>query len=59
MASRYNIHADRKYTIAVVGGGIGGLCTVIGLLHQGVPVEIYEGDLLSIHSHTILSLIHI
>lgn len=43
MAPQYELHPDRKYSIAVVGGGIGGLCTAIGLLHQGVPVEIYEG----------------
>ncbi|KAK3615416.1 hypothetical protein LTR56_026603 [Elasticomyces elasticus] len=42
MAPHYEVNADRKYSIAVVGGGIGGLCTVIGLLHQGVPVEVYE-----------------
>ena len=36
--------SERKYSIAVVGGGIGGLCTAIGLLQQGVPVEIYEGE---------------
>ncbi|KAF2766321.1 FAD/NAD(P)-binding domain-containing protein [Teratosphaeria nubilosa] len=42
MAPQYNINPDRKYSIAVVGGGIGGLCTAIGLLHQGVPVQIYE-----------------
>lgn len=44
MAPKYNIHPDRKYSIAIAGGGIGGLCTAIGLLHQGVPVEIYEGQ---------------
>lgn len=43
MAPTYEVNADRRYSIAVVGGGIGGLCTAIGLLHQGVPVEIYEG----------------
>ncbi|KAK4549296.1 hypothetical protein LTR36_007755 [Oleoguttula mirabilis] len=42
MAPEYEQHPERKYSIAVVGGGIGGLCTAIGLLHQGVPVEIYE-----------------
>ncbi|KAK5172726.1 uncharacterized protein LTR77_002846 [Saxophila tyrrhenica] len=42
MAPQYQINADRRYSIACVGGGIGGLCTTIGLLHQGVPVEIYE-----------------
>ncbi|KAK4612055.1 6-methylsalicylic acid decarboxylase atA [Fulvia fulva] len=32
----------RNYSIAVVGGGIGGLCTAIGLLHQAINVTIYE-----------------
>lgn len=45
MALESKPDAERKYSIAVVGGGIGGLCTVIGLLQQGVPVEIYEGGL--------------
>jgi len=44
MAPKYDVHPDRKYSIAVVGGGIGGLCTVIGLLHQGIPVQVYEGN---------------
>ncbi|KAI7615539.1 hypothetical protein KC319_g19667, partial [Hortaea werneckii] len=42
MKPNYEVNKDRKYSVAVVGGGIGGLCTAIGLLHQGVPVEIYE-----------------
>ncbi|GAB7361289.1 hypothetical protein MBLNU230_g1349t1 [Neophaeotheca triangularis] len=42
MAPNYQIDQNRKYSIAVVGGGIGGLCTTIGLLRQGVPVEVYE-----------------
>lgn len=33
---------DRDWTIAVVGGGIGGLCTAIGLLRQGIKVQVYE-----------------
>ena len=43
MAPRYDLDPGRKYSIAVVGGGIGGLCTAIGLLHHGVDCEIYEG----------------
>ncbi|KAK0781918.1 hypothetical protein LTR91_017245 [Friedmanniomyces endolithicus] len=42
MAPHYELHPDRNFSIAVVGGGIGGLCTATGLLHQGVPVTIYE-----------------
>jgi salicylate hydroxylase len=30
------------FHIAVVGGGIGGLCITIGLLHQNVSVTLYE-----------------
>jgi len=44
MAPHYELHPDRNFSIAVAGGGIGGLCTAIGLLHQGVPVTIYEGQ---------------
>jgi hypothetical protein len=43
MAPEYRPDPKKKYTIAIVGGGIGGLCTAIGLLRQGVPIEIYEG----------------
>lgn len=43
MAPHYDLDPERKYSIAVVGGGIGGLCTAIGLLHHGVNCEIYEG----------------
>jgi len=43
MAPKYELSPDRTYSIGVVGGGIGGLCTVIGLLQQGIAVEIYEG----------------
>lgn len=45
MATEHQPDTERRYSIAVVGGGIGGLCTVIGLLQQGVDVEIYEGEL--------------
>jgi len=33
---------EKPFTIAIVGGGIGGLALAIGLLHQGVPVQVYE-----------------
>lgn len=32
----------KPFTLAIVGGGIGGLSTAIGLLHQSIPVTIYE-----------------
>ncbi|CAG8949645.1 hypothetical protein HYFRA_00007879 [Hymenoscyphus fraxineus] len=32
----------KPFHVAVVGGGIGGLCLVIGLLRQGVSVTLYE-----------------
>jgi salicylate hydroxylase len=32
----------KPFTIAVVGGGIGGLALTIGLLHQGISVQVYE-----------------
>lgn len=33
---------QNPFSIAVAGGGIGGLALAIGLRHQGVPVHIYE-----------------
>lgn len=32
----------RPYTLAIVGGGIGGLCLAISLLHHNIPITIYE-----------------
>jgi len=32
----------KPYHVAVCGGGIGGLCLVIGLLHQSIPCTLYE-----------------
>lgn len=39
MASR---SSNKSFHIAIVGGGIGGLCTAIGLLKQGVSITVYE-----------------
>jgi salicylate hydroxylase len=38
---------DHDVDVAVVGGGLGGLTLAIGLLREGVPVEVFEqaGDL--------------
>lgn len=33
---------SKPFTIAIVGGGIGGLVLAIGLLHRGVRVQVYE-----------------
>ncbi|KAH8602261.1 hypothetical protein B0O99DRAFT_657989 [Bisporella sp. PMI_857] len=32
----------KNYNIAIVGGGIGGLCLSIGLLRKGISIQIYE-----------------
>lgn len=40
---QYEKDTEKKYSLAIVGGGIGGLCTAIGLLKQGIEVHIYEG----------------
>ena len=32
----------KSFTVAIVGGGIGGLALAIGLRHQGISVQIYE-----------------
>ncbi|KAK5114292.1 hypothetical protein LTR62_002543 [Meristemomyces frigidus] len=42
MAPTYTIDPSRDYSIAIAGGGIGGLATAIGLLHAGIDVHIYE-----------------
>ena len=34
--------SQKSFTIAVVGGGIGGLALAIALRHQNVPVQVYE-----------------
>ncbi|MCJ1442554.1 MAG: hypothetical protein MMC23_003050 [Stictis urceolatum] len=35
-------NASKPFTVAIVGGGIGGLCLAIGLLRQNVPFHLYE-----------------
>ncbi|KAF2219937.1 hypothetical protein BDZ85DRAFT_36901 [Elsinoe ampelina] len=32
----------REDTIALVGGGIGGLCAAIGFINKGIPIHVYE-----------------
>lgn len=34
--------ANKNFTVAIVGGGIGGLTLAVGLLRRNVPVQIYE-----------------
>ncbi len=36
------MNTKEPFSIAVAGGGIGGLAITIGLLHQGVDVQLYE-----------------
>lgn len=45
----------RDYTVAIVGGGIGGLCCAVGLRHQGINVEIYEGTVHHLTSSSFIS----
>ena len=33
---------SKPFTIAVVGGGIGGIALALGLLHHGIAVQVYE-----------------
>ena len=43
MAPRVGNDEGSDLSIAIVGGGIGGLCTAIGLLHKGIKCDVYEG----------------
>ena len=42
MPSATTSETAKPFTIAVIGGGIGGLCFAIGLLRHDVPFHIYE-----------------
>ncbi|KAI4146401.1 MAG: hypothetical protein L6R39_003471 [Caloplaca ligustica] len=35
--------ARKDFSVAIVGGGLGGLSLAIGLIKRGVPVQVYEG----------------
>nr|WHF58403.1 FAD-dependent oxidoreductase [Cladonia metacorallifera] len=33
----------KQFQVAVIGGGLGGLCLAIGLVQRGISVQVYEG----------------
>lgn len=33
---------QKDFSVAIIGGGIGGLATAIGLLRAGIKVDVYE-----------------
>lgn len=37
-----NSQPTETFSVAVIGGGIGGLCLTIALLRRGIPVKVYE-----------------
>lgn len=49
--------ASKENTVAIVGGGIGGLGLAIGLLNKNVPFHIYEGTVQSINHSYLFALI--
>lgn len=40
--SMATLDSAKPFSIAVVGGGIGGLCLAVALVHHNVPVHVYE-----------------
>ena len=38
----YNLQPATTFSVAIIGGGIGGLCLTIALLRRGIPVKVYE-----------------
>lgn len=42
MSQRQQPPYSKPFSIAVIGGGIGGLCLALGLIRRGVPVQVYE-----------------
>ena len=49
---------DKENTVAVVGGGIGGLGLAIGLLNKKVPLHIYEGTVQAFNTPSTYLLSH-
>ena len=37
------VSPDKQFSVAVVGGGLGGLSLAIGLVKRGIPTQVYEG----------------
>ncbi|MCJ1479650.1 hypothetical protein MMC13_008336 [Lambiella insularis] len=35
--------SEKPFTVAVIGGGIGGLCLAVGLARHKIPFHVYEG----------------
>lgn len=34
--------SEKSFSLAIVGGGIGGLCLAVALVHHNVPIHVYE-----------------
>ncbi|MCJ1392729.1 hypothetical protein MMC18_005600 [Xylographa bjoerkii] len=37
--------SEKPFTVALIGGGIGGLCLAVGLSQHNIPFHVYEGAL--------------